>query len=161
MTRRVRSSGRRRSGREGCSSFGRQPRSGGRRLSGDSSIRVSLSRSHVGGEFATQPGFDSCKHHVIFAFPSRVLEHLIDMRGPLPFVNFERFTNDRLRNDSRSGQTSGVSPAPPEAFLWINDCPSRIDTDGRPARRTANTQRMTCQSHSRVEMVPIRESHNC
>jgi hypothetical protein len=37
-----------------------------------------------------------------------VFEAFIDLHGLLPFVNFKRFTKDRLRNDSRSCQTSGV-----------------------------------------------------
>ena len=43
-----------------------------------------------------------------------------------PFVNFERFTKVRLRNDSRSCQTSGVSPAEPEDFPWIKNYSTQL-----------------------------------
>src|SRR5208282_1541635 len=36
-----------------------------------------------------------------------------------PFVNFERFTNRRIPNDSRSCQTPGVSPAKLEDLCLI------------------------------------------
>src|SRR5580658_4804325 len=39
-----------------------------------------------------------------------------------PFVNFERFTKNSLTNDSRSCQTSGVSPAELEDLGGIKFC---------------------------------------
>jgi hypothetical protein len=53
---------------------------------------------------------------MVFAFPFRVVQTFAYIHFESPGVEPGRFTTANLKNDSRSCQTSGVSPAKPGDF---------------------------------------------
>src|ERR1019366_329348 len=63
------------------------------------------------------------EHHMVFAFPVECF-NVSYVCMICPVVNYERFTNNRCRHDSRNCQTSGVSPAKLENLLFAKSCRS-------------------------------------